>query len=263
VSDNNDTISIKKNTLIRLAVVGIAALMIASFLGGYNLGGGGKVITVIEKNGSQSAGVQSLQQTQQQLDSSKTPVKVSSVSLDNAPTQGKSDAPVTLIEFSDFQCPFCGSFFSQSYHQLVSMYVDTGKVKFVYKQFPQVNVHPNAREAALASECANEQGKFWPYYDALFGNQTTWANLNFTQASSTFKKYAAEIKLNTVRFNSCLDSSKYSSIVDKDLQEGSTYGVDSTPTFYVGNERNGYTQFVGAQPFSSFQLVIDRLVNSK
>jgi protein-disulfide isomerase len=259
VSDNSDTISIKRNTLIRLAVVGIAALMIASFLGGYNLGGGGRVTTVIEKNGSQSA-VQSLEQTQQQLGASKAPVKVSSVSLDNAPIQGKLDAPVTFIEFSDFQCPFCGSFFSESYHQLVSMYVDTGKVKLVYKQFPQVSVHPNAREAALASECANEQGKFWPYYDTFFGNQTTWANLNLTQAASTFKKYAAEIKLNSDRFNSCLDSSKYSSIVDKDLQEGSTYGVDSTPTFYVGNDRNGYTQLVGAQPFSSFQLVIDRLV---
>jgi protein-disulfide isomerase len=123
--------------------------------------------------------------------------------MDNAPTQGKPGAPVTFIEFSDFQCPFCGSFFTQTEPQLLKTYVDTGEVKLVYKQFPMDGLYPNAREAALASECANEQGKFWPYHNSLFGNQTTWVNQNSTQVANTFKNYASALKLDTTSFNSC------------------------------------------------------------
>jgi protein-disulfide isomerase len=94
----------------------------------------------------------------------------------------------------------------------------------------------------------------------LFGNQTTWSNQNSTQVVSTFKKYAADFKLDAVSFKSCLDSKKYSSLVDKYSQEGSTYGVSGTPTFYVGNDKNGYTQLVGAQPISTFQQTIDQLI---
>ncbi|MDP9289166.1 MAG: DsbA family protein [Thermoproteota archaeon] len=266
MSDNS--ITIKKATLTKFAVVGVAALMIASFFGGYNLGGSGKTVTIMQGGNNPAAlpaGVQPLQIPSQQQQPAgaappiAAPVKVSSIALDSAPTQGKADAPVTFVEFSDFQCPFCGSFYSQTLHQLLTTYVDTGKIKFVYKQFPLDNLHPNAREAALASECANGQGKFWPYHNALFGNQTTWSNQDATQVVSTFKKYSSDLKLDTASFNSCLDSKKYASIVDKDSQEGSTYGVSGTPTFYIGNDKTGYTQLVGAQPFATFQQTIDNL----
>ena len=239
MSDNS--ITIKKTTLTKLAIVGVASLMIASFLVGYNMGGPGRVI--MPQGGALPA----------------APVKVSSIVLDGAPTQGKPDAPLTFVEFSDFQCPFCESFYSQTYEQILNNYVDTGKIKFVFKQFPMDSLHPNAREAALASECANEQGKFWSYHNALFGNQTTWANQNSTQVVNSLKKYGLDLKLDTVRFNSCLDSKKYADVLDKDSQEGSSYGVSGTPTFYIGNNKTGYTQVVGTQPFSIFQQTIDQV----
>jgi protein-disulfide isomerase len=259
-NSNKDNITIKKSTFTKIIVGGVAALMVASFFVGYNLGGGGKTLPVILGGGgaqsSLPSGVQPLQipSTPSQV----TPVKVSSIALDSAPFKGMADAPIIFVEFSDFQCPFCQSFFSQTESQLLKAYVDTGKVKFVYKQFPMQDLHPNAREAALSSECANEQGKFWQYHDALFGNQTTWANQNSTEVSNTFKKYASDLKLDTPSFNSCLDSKKYSSIVDKDSQEASSYGVTGTPTFFIGNDKNGYTQFVGVQPFPVFQQTIDQ-----
>ena len=89
--------------------------------------------------------------------------------------KGKTDAPVTMVEFGDFQCPFCGRFASDTLQQLVKNYVDTGHVKFVYKEFP-LPFHSNAQPSALAAECANEQGKFWPMHDKLYATQTTWEN---------------------------------------------------------------------------------------
>jgi protein-disulfide isomerase len=271
-SSDSGSISIKRSTFTKLIGIAVAGLMVASFFGGYNLGGAGKTITVLQGGAANPstaqqalpAGTQPLQlpqggQQQPLGIAPAAPVKVTSIALDSAPTQGKADAPVTFVEFSDFQCPFCGSFYTQTLPQLLTTDVDTGKVKFVYKQFPLDNLHPNAREAALASECANEQGKFWSYHNALFGNQTTWSNQDATQVVSTFKKYASDLKLDTASFNSCLDTKRYSSIVDKDSQEGSSYGVSGTPTFFVGNNKSGYTQLVGAQPFVTLQQTIDNL----
>lgn len=266
---SDSSISIKKTTLTKLAIIGVAALMIASFFAGYDMGGAGKSVSIMQStNPAQQqpealpAGVQPFQLPLQQQGGAlpvATP-KVSSIVLDGAPTKGKPDAPITFVEFSDFQCPFCESFYNQTYPQILNSYVDTGKVKIVFKQFPIDSLHPNAREAALASECANEQGKFWPYHNALFGNQTTWANQNSTQVVNSLKKYSLDLKLNTIRFDSCLDSKRYGRAIDKDSQEGSLYGVSGTPTFYIGNNKTGYTQIDGTQPFSIFQQTIDQLI---
>src|SRR5207245_2655051 len=207
---------IKRSTFTKLIGIAVAGLMVASFFGGYNLGGG-KTVTIMQgSNPSQQqqpaalpAGIQPSQlpsQQQQPVGGAPpaAPVKVTSIALDTAPTDGKSGASVTMIEFADFQCPFCGAFFSQTLPQIKQNYIDTGKIKFVLKNFPLVNLHPNAMEAANAAECANEQGKFWSYHNALFGNQTSWANLDSTGASNAFKKYASALGLNAATFNSCL-----------------------------------------------------------
>lgn len=170
----------------------------------------------------------------------------SNIPIDGAPFLGSNQAKVTMIEFSDFQCPFCGSFFTGAFPELKAKYIDTGKVKLVYKQFPLTQIHNNAEVAAEASLCAQEQNKFWPYHDKLFENQS-----NLDKAS--LKKYAVDLGLNTSQFNSCLDSGQYRSKVQNDLQDGTKIGIQGTPSFVI----NG-TLIPGAYPASEFEKVIDQ-----
>ena len=179
------------------------------------------------------------------------------VSLDDDPIRGEPNAPITIVEFSDFQCPFCARFHSNTWPQLEQNYISTGKVNFVYRDFPIQSIHPNAIPAALASECADEQGKFWEYHDKLFENQRGWQGLDFQTGVSTFKEYAQELDLNMEEFNSCLDSEKYAQEINKDYQDGREYGVTGTPGFFIGNEKIGFTKITGAQPYSVFQRLID------
>ena len=166
------------------------------------------------------------------------------VSVDDDAVEGSKDAPVTIVEFSDFQCPFCGRFYQETLPQLRENYVKTGKVKIVYRDFP-LPFHENAQKAAEASECAHEQGKFWQMHDMMFSHQDaiTVANL---------KQYAKSLGLDTTKFNQCLDSGKYASEVQKDETDGSAYGVGGTPTFFINGQ-----QLVGAQPYQAFQQAID------
>ena len=165
------------------------------------------------------------------------------VSADDDPFLGEEDAPVTIIEFSDLQCPFCKRFFDQTLSQLKTNYIDTGKVKFVYRDFPLDSIHPQARPAALAAECANEQDKFWEYHDLLFQKQDEWVNTG----TPLFKQYAKDLGLDSDQFDTCLDSRKYEDEVQKDLNDGSSAGVQGTPSFFI----NG-VQLSGAQPYASF-----------
>lgn len=172
-----------------------------------------------------------------------------SVNTTNAHFKGVESAPVTVVEFSDFECPFCARFYSPTLSQLLSEYVDTGKVKFVYKHFPLVSIHPHALKAAEASECAAEQGAFWEYHDKLFENQ------QFLTVQD-LKKYAENLGLNTDQFNDCLDSGKYYEKVQQDLSEGQKSGVTGTPAFFI----NGIL-LSGAQPFETFQKIIETELN--
>jgi len=162
-----------------------------------------------------------------------------------------------VVEFSDFQCPFCAIFFSNTLSQIKTEYVDTGKIRFVYKHFP-IDFHQNAKIASVASECAKEQGKFWEYHDVLMANQTSWENLSGNDTKETFVKYAQSLGLDS-KFKPCLDSMKYERNVDMDLQQGSAMGVTGTPAFFIGNEGN-YTLIEGAQPFTSFKQMIDGIL---
>lgn len=113
-----------------------------------------------------------------------SPSKVT-VSTGHLPVLGKKNAKVTIVEFSDFQCPFCKQFFTQTFPEIKKTYIDTGKAKLYFRQYPLTSIHPNAQLAAEASECANDQGKFWEFHDLLFSNQTSWEGLPQTTTSST------------------------------------------------------------------------------
>ncbi|MEK7503658.1 MAG: thioredoxin domain-containing protein [Patescibacteria group bacterium] len=159
--------------------------------------------------------------------------------------RGNFNAPVTLVEFSDFECPFCERIFP-TMNKILNDY--DGKVRLVYKQFP-LSFHPNAQKAAEASECASEQGKFWEYHDKLFEGQPSGFSVD------KFKQWAGVLGLNAAQFNSCLDGGKYAQKVQKDFQEGQQKGVNGTPATFV----NG--QFVsGAQPYENFKQIIDNLL---
>lgn len=162
---------------------------------------------------------------------------------------GDKDAPVTIIEFSDFECPFCERFYSQSYKQIKANYVDTGKVRIVFKHFP-LPFHASAQKAAEASECAGEQGKFWEMHDKLFENQNAIAINNL-------KSYAVDLGLDASKFNTCLDTGKYASKVQKDASDGSAAGVSGTPSFFINGK-----SVVGAQPYSVFQQAIEAELNA-
>lgn len=237
-----EEITIKKSTFKMLVIAVFAVLLVTSFLAGYSLGSAGKAIT--------GTATGAAQQPQQQPQQQAPPGRVQ-VSLDDDPQMGDKNAKVTIIEFSDFQCPFCGRFFAQTLPQLKSEYVDTGKVLLVYRDFPLDSIHPQATPAAVAAQCANEQGKFWEYHDKIFENQQSLSD-------ASYKSWAAELGLNTNQFNQCYDSDKYLSEVTKDFQDGSNAGVSGTPTFYIGSPQKGYVEVVGAQPYSVFKQILDQ-----
>jgi protein-disulfide isomerase len=158
------------------------------------------------------------------------------------PSQGPEAAPVTIVEFSDFQCPFCGGLFP-TLKVIEKNYPD--KVRLVYRQFPLTNIHPFAQKAAEASLCANDQKRFWEFHDSMFGDQ-----MHLTV--DDLKKRAVDLKLNTAEFNSCLDSGSKSGVVKWDIDEGTKAGVSSTPSMFI----NGRL-LSGNQPYADIREIIE------
>lgn len=164
------------------------------------------------------------------------------------PVKGDPKAKITIVEYSDFQCPFCGRFYKDTFPDLMSQYIDTGKVKFVYKNLAFLG--QESRDAANAAFCAQEQNKFWEYHDKLFASQN--GENQGTFAAANLKKFAAGLGLNTATFNSCLDANKYNARVDADIAEANQNGFQSTPSFAINS-----TPLVGAQPIAQFKTIID------
>jgi len=171
------------------------------------------------------------------------------VSADDDPALGQADAPVVIVEFSDFQCPYCARFARQTFPQIKREYIDTGKVKLVFRDFP-LSFHKNAALAAEAAQCAYEQDAFWEMHDRIFAGQSEWAGSS--EAKQIFIQYAEELGLDRGRFRECLDSGRYQEEVRQDFKDGASYGVTGTPTFFINGRK-----LVGAQPFSTFQRLIE------
>lgn len=165
----------------------------------------------------------------------------------DGPTKGSNKAPVTLIEFSDFQCSFCRKFWQATLPGIEKKYIKTGKVKFVYRHFAILGKPSLA--AAQAAECAGEQDKFWPYHDKLFANANS--PLAFTDAK--LKGYATELRLKTKEFGQCLASGKYSKKVENETAIAAFLGARGTPTFFLNGQL-----LVGAQPFEVFRAAIEK-----
>jgi protein-disulfide isomerase len=168
--------------------------------------------------------------------------------------QGDQNAPVTLIEFSDFQCPYCGKFATETAQQIYDQYVKTGKLRFGYIHFTFLG--EESQWAAEASECANDQNAFWQYHDYLFSHQSG-ENLG-AFSKDNLKKFAVTLNLNADEFNQCLDSGKYTDLVKSQTSMAQNLGVSSTPTMVI----NGKV-LLGAQPFATFQQVIDSDLSSQ
>ncbi len=165
---------------------------------------------------------------------------------------GSPDASITIVEFSDYQCPYCLKHFEQTMPQLKKDYIDTGRVRYVFKDFP-LSFHEKAKPASLAAECAGEQGKYWEMHDKLFGEQERWVKSN--TPTDVFKDFAKELKLDVKQFDKCLDSEKYMDEITADMREGIDAGVQGTPAFFI----NG--QFLsGAQPYQVFKQIIDQML---
>ncbi|HEY2940936.1 MAG TPA: thioredoxin domain-containing protein [Vicinamibacteria bacterium] len=158
------------------------------------------------------------------------------------PARGPESAPITIIEYADYQCPYCTRA-NAALKQVEEHYA--GKVRIVFRDFPLTQIHANAAKAAEAGACANEQGKFWPMHDRLFANQTKLA-------VPDLKQHASELGLDAAAFETCLDSGKHAADVKKSLEEGQRLGLSGTPSFFI----NGRL-LVGAQPYEGFAQVID------
>jgi len=177
---------------------------------------------------------------------------VVSASVDDDPFIGNENAPVAIIEFSDYQCPFCQRFWSQTLPLLKSEYIDTGKVKFVYRDFPLDSIHPFATPAAEAAECVRDAAGgsnevYFEYHDKIFTNQQSLNNDNL-------KVWAQELGYN---IDDCLSSGKFTSEVRKDLADGQSAGGRGTPFFVIIGSNGQGTPLSGAQPYPAFKQIID------
>ena len=165
------------------------------------------------------------------------------VSTDGAPIRGAADAPVTVVEFSDFECPFCKQT-HPTLKQLLERY--PGKIRLAYRDFPLDSIHPQARRAAEAARCAQDQGKFWEYHDLLFTQSPQLA-------PEDLRRYAGQVGLDVAKFDGCLATGVHKAAVQRDLDEGNRLGITGTPAFFV----NGRT-LTGAQPIEAFTRLIEQ-----
>jgi predicted DsbA family dithiol-disulfide isomerase len=164
------------------------------------------------------------------------------VTMSGFPARGPANAPVTIVEFSDFECPYCGGLYP-TLKQVEKNYPQ--QVRIVYRQFPLANIHPHAQKAAEASLCANEQNKFWEFHDSMFTNQSELS-------VPDLKQRAVDLKLDVPAFNQCLDSGRHNAAIQADIQEGSRFGVTGTPAMFI----NGRL-LSGNQPYAEIRDVIE------
>lgn len=224
------TITIKKDDLWKYSTFALVALLvIGSF---FVFTGGGSSSNVVNTGGDEQPSV----------------VKAS---VDDDAIMGEVNAPITIIEFSDYQCPFCQRFWGETLPLIKEQYIDTGKVRFVYRDFPLTSIHPMAQPAAEATECVRDQGgddAFWKMHDQIFINQ---ASLSVDNLKSWAQGLGYDI-------SSCLDSGKFKSEVSKDTADAQTAGGRGTPHFVImkTGDKEGIP-VSGAQPFSVFQQIIE------
>lgn len=186
-----------------------------------------------------------------QPDKPKVPVKLPLAGI----MLGSANAPVTIVEFTDYQCPFCNRFYTQVFGKLKETFIDTGKVRFYSRDLP-LDIHPNALQAAHASRCADDQGHFWPMRDKMSANPT---KLDI----DTLVEYARGMNMDTVSFRNCIESAKYQAAIEKDIQAAKDIGASGTPAFVVGKSTADGVDgelVLGALPYQTFQQKLTDLI---
>jgi len=190
------------------------------------------------------------------------PFKPADVSIEGSPVLGDANAPVTIVEFTDYQCPFCRRHATGTFGQIEKEYVKTGKVRYVLRQFPLKSIHPNAAKASEATLCAGDQGRYWEMHHQIFNKTKTFNN-------EEWLLHANALKLNMKAFNDCMESGKKAAKVEQDLKDGMALGIRGTPGFFIGKsdpsdpDKFRAVEFLrGAYPYSKFKETIDKILKS-
>jgi protein-disulfide isomerase len=171
-------------------------------------------------------------------------------------SMGDAKAPLVMVEYTDFQCPFCQQFHNTAFAQIKANYIDTGKIRFVSRDFP-LDFHDNARRAATAGRCAAEQGKYWEMRHVMIVNADQLKPDNLVS-------YAGQVKMDPAKFKGCLDSDKFKAQIDQDIAEGGVAGVQGTPSFVIGhleNDKLSGVRLVGAMPYAQFDAKIQEMLD--
>jgi len=185
--------------------------------------------------------------------------KLSDVFFDNAsPVMGDVNAPITLVEFGDYQCHFCNQHFHNTQHELIEKYVKTGLVKFLFKDF--VIIGSDSISAALATHCANEQGKYWDYHDILYNN---WNGENNGWASAeNLWKFSTELNLDMEQMTKCMNEKKYISKIESSNSDAESLGLTGTPAFFIIDQNNNAVKISGAQPINVFEKIFNEITEN-
>lgn len=239
---SSDTITIKKDDLWKYSTFILAGILVIGmffvFFGGDNQGVTGNVVKTDASPSPSTSPAGNIPAPE--------PARAE-VQIGDAPVKGDENAPVTIIEFSDYECPFCGRFYSETLNQIEEQYVKTGKVKMAFKDFP-LSFHQSAQKAAEAAKCVGDElgdEGYWKMHNKMFDNQQS---LGIT----SLKESARKVGANGERFDSCIDSGKMASKVQAEFVEGQKAGVKGTPAFFINGRLVS-----GAQPFQAFKAAID------
>jgi protein-disulfide isomerase len=188
------------------------------------------------------------------------PAPPSALTMQKEAYRGDSGAAVAIVEYADFECPYCGQYEHEVYPQLFKDYIQTGKVKYFFRDLP-LPMHPHAMGAARAARCAGEHGKFWEMHDSLFAKQNAIRDVDMPGR-------AQELGLDTAKFSECLSSDRYTGEINKSAAEAQKMGIGGTPTFFIGKiDSNGEVTnlktIIGAHPYDVFKSVIDDSLAAK
>lgn len=191
-------------------------------------------------------------------DSSVVPsdAQVATQRADRARIRGAEDAPIRLVEISDFECPFCAEFFRETYPAIDSLYIQTGKVRYIWVSFPNPQ-HPRAWPAIEAAFCAGTVGRFWPMHDLLFERQEEWRQA--AEPTSLFRRYAEELEIDAASFAACTENDRVAPLQVKDYQQAISAGINSTPFFILADS----VAIRGAAPLENFQREIDAILEAR
>jgi len=179
------------------------------------------------------------------------------VELAQGVTEGDASAPITIMEFADYSCPACGQFALVTKPQVMKQYIETGKAKFVYHDFPLTSIHPHSFLAARAARCARDQDKFWQYQDLLFRHQAEWITKN--SVDGDLRNFAEQAGLNVDDFESCVNSDAHADVVTANLRLATELGINQTPTIMV-SAGGGTYRMLGGYDFRAVQTEVDRLL---